>query len=75
MNETQKMLYDTVINAPEFHIDKYIKNKLVASSHKINYTGLKSILDDCAKYSLASDFMMYTLNIVLLKMKNEQEIL
>jgi len=35
--------------------------------------GLKTILDECARYSLASDFAMVTMDILVKEIESEKE--
>jgi len=72
MNEVIKILFE----APESQICPTIVERLKNINFDDNenaITEMKSILDDSARYSLASDFAMYTMDIIYKTLLGEEE--
>jgi len=62
--------------APETQIDGEIVVKLrqlIGQPSETVEAGLKSILDECARYSLASDFAMISMDAVWMMAKEEKK--
>lgn len=75
MLELDTILAD-ICEAPETQIDGEIVVKLrqlIGQPLETVETGLKSILDECARYSLASDFAMVAMDAVWNMAKEQKE--
>lgn len=59
----------TLSAAPDSQVDPSITARLFDLSKSPSRQGMKSILDDCAKFSLASDFAMVALALAMDKME------
>ena len=59
--------------APSSQIDAAVCLRLKALAENPNATELQSIVDSCARFSLASDFAMAVMNLLLIHLKMEEE--
>lgn len=58
--------------APSSQVDAAICLRLKALAENPNATELRSIIDSCARFSLASDFAMAVMQILLLQLEHDE---